>query len=77
MDFFTKMMQEAPLEIDEEYFMLAKEYKEKFGCIVPREMMPPSITDDKVKEAIKTCLESEDGDICKLLGIEKKRNVLY
>ena len=79
MNLFSKILnnEQESLDIDEEYYELSKKYKEKFGKSVPREMMPPAITDVKVKEAIKACLESGNGDILKFLGVNTKDDVLY
>ena len=79
MDLFSRILnnEQEPLDIDEEYYELSKKFKEEFGKSVPREMMPPAITDAKVKEAIKACLESGNGDILGLLGVNTKGDVLY
>ncbi|MCR4792856.1 MAG: hypothetical protein K5871_08900 [Lachnospiraceae bacterium] len=75
---FMNMIADTPVQqSDSEYDKLMEEFKEKFGEGIPTEMLPPSITKDDIKAAMKTCLESGDGDILKVLGVEITDEYIY
>lgn len=43
----------------------------------PREMMPLWVTDEKLKEAIRNCLQQKNADILGVLGIEISEDSIY
>lgn len=64
-------------EIDKEYYELEDIYKNLFGHGVPREMIPTSITMEKIKMAMKKCIETKNDDLFGALGIEISTEALY
>ena len=45
--------------VDEELFELCTEFENVFHRCIPREMMPLWVTDEKLKEAIRSCLQQK------------------
>ena len=45
--------------VDEELFELCTEFENAFHQCIPREMMPLWVTDEKLKEAIRNCLQQK------------------
>lgn len=75
-DFFSddSMPQTA---VDEELFELCAEFENVFHRCIPREMMPLWVTDEKLKEAIRNCLQQKNADILGVLGIEISEDSIY
>ncbi len=76
-DFMNSLADMPTPKLDDEYIELEKQFESKFGHIVPREMLPPSIKVDDIKCAMKKCIESDDGDILKVLNVEISDKYLY
>ena len=55
--------------VDEELFELCTEFENAFHQCIPREMMPLWVTDEKLTEAIRNCLQQKNADI---LGVLQK-----
>ena len=75
-DFFSadSMLQTA---VDEELFELCTEFENVLHRCIPREMMPLWVTDEKLKEAIRSCLQQKNADILGVLGIEISEDSIY
>lgn len=54
-------------EDDQRYFEKVKAYRDRFGSSVPREMLPPYVTDADVIRAIDICLEQDRDILLELL----------
>ena len=76
-DFMNSLADTPVPKQDAEYVELEKQYEEKFGHIVPREMLPPSIKIDDIKKAMIDCIESGNGDILKVLNVEINDKYFY
>ena len=77
-DFMNSFIDNTPNpEIDREYFEIEEKYERLFGHFVPREMVPDSITDEKIKEAMKRCIETGKDTLFELLGITVNADYLY
>lgn len=63
--------------VDEELFELCTEFENAFHQCIPREMMPLWVTDEKLKEAIRNCLQQKNADILGVLGIEISEDNIY
>lgn len=63
--------------VDEELFELCTEFENVFHQCIPREMMPLWVTDEKLKEAIRNCLQQKNADILGVLGIEISEDSIY
>lgn len=63
--------------VDEELFELCTEFKNVFHRCIPREMMPLWVTDEKLKESIRSCLQQKNADILGVLGIEISEDSIY
>ncbi len=64
-------------EIDNEYYEVEDDYKKIFGHGVPREMLPINISMDKIKDAMKKCIETKTDDLFDILGVEINPDALY
>ncbi len=76
-DFMNSLADKPINEIDKEYFDVEKRFEERFGHIVPREMLPPSVSVDDIKEAMKVCIESGNDNILEVLNVEINEKYLY
>lgn len=56
-------------DIDKEYYELHKRYREMFGKSVPTEMLPSSITDAQIKQAMCECIETGQDRLLSILGM--------
>lgn len=65
------------IEIDNEYYDVEDDYKKLFGHGVPREMLPTSISMEKIKDAMKKCIETKKDDLFGILGVEINLDALY
>lgn len=75
---FMRRLAEAPApEIDEEAFELEQRYRQAFGHAVPREMLPPSITPEQVREAVERCLSEGTDKLLEILGVAIDKDALY
>ena len=63
--------------VDEELFELCTEFENVFHRCIPREMMPLWVTDEKLKEAIRNCLQQKHAAILGVLGIEISEDSIY
>ena len=61
-DFFDMINTVNASESDKQYFELQNKYYKLFGHNIPRDMIPPSISEDAIVEAVKRCI-SEGKDI--------------
>lgn len=76
-DFMNVFLDTPEPSIDQEYYQIEEQYKVLFGHVVPRAMLPDSISMDSIKVAMKTCIESKKDTLFELLGIEINDEYLY
>lgn len=76
-DFMSAFISSPEPEIDHEYFQIEAAYSKMFGHTVPREMMPDSITTDRIKTAMQKCVESGKDTLFEMLGVETNNDYLY
>lgn len=62
---------------DLEYDNLEQQFIDKFHECIPTEMLPPSITTNKIKQAIRTCISSNNPDILQVLNVQINENFVY
>lgn len=78
MEDFMKRLAETPApEIDPEFFELERRYQRAFGHAVPREMLPPAISPEQIKQAVETCLATETDNFFEILGVTINADSLY
>ena len=77
MDFMNAFIDSGESKIDEEMFELEQKYSTKFGHGVPREMIPPSVSETQIKEAVQKCIETEQDNLFELLGVTIDNRNLY
>lgn len=70
LDFMNKLIDEDLENFDESKFEIEQKYAAMFGHGIPREMFPPSITEDDISKAVEKCIQSQNDELIKLLGIE-------
>lgn len=75
--FFDDILSMPEPDIDMELYSLERQYKQLFGKSVPRAMLPPSISDDAIKEALSACIASSKDVLLDTLGIKIDSTVLY
>lgn len=74
---FMNTFIDAPLT--EEVFVSEYEiqYVKIFGHAVPREMLPPSVTEEQLNVVLKKCVEMKEDALFSLLGITISSDYLY
>ena len=76
-DFMQSFLSTPEPSIDEEYYKIEEEYKRIFNHIVPREMLPDSISINDIKDKMKKCIESKNDDLMEILKAEINDKYLY
>lgn len=76
-DFMNAFLNTPEPSLDHEYYQIEEQYEKMFGHIVPRAMLPDSISMDNIKSAMKTCIENQKDTLFKLLGVELNNEYLY
>ena len=76
-DFMNEIIETPEVDVDEEYLSLEKQYLQEFGHIVPREMLPSSITEAEIKNAMKKCIELRNDNIFEVLDVSLNKEYLY
>ena len=76
-EFMTAFLSTPEPEIDQEYFQIEEEYINLFGHSVPRDMLPDSVSKERIKSAMKVCIERKEDCLFALLGVEINNDYLY
>lgn len=76
-DFMNAFLNTPEPSLDHEYYQIEEQYEKMFGHIVPRAMLPDSISMDNIKSAMKTCIENQKDTLFELLGVELNNEYLY
>lgn len=76
-NFMNAFIDEAANSTDEEYQLIEDRYTELFGHVIPREMMPSSISNEALKLALLRCIDTKRDDLLELLGVETNPDYLY
>lgn len=63
--------------VDEEYIELFRQYQKMFGSAVPTEMIPDSISDEKLKEAVRKCVSTGNNTLLEDLDVEIDERRVY
>lgn len=69
--FMNKLVDEDIDGFDEEKFELEQKYAVMFGHGVPREMFPPSISEDEIMKAVESCVQNQKDELMKILNVEE------
>lgn len=77
MGFMNAFIDSGESKINEEMFELEQKYSAKFGHGVPREMLPPSVDEAQIKEAVITCIENDKDNLFELLGVTIDNRNIY
>lgn len=78
MEDFMKRLTETPApEVDQESFELERRYQRAFGHAVPREMLPPGISQEQIRQAVETCLATGTDRFFEVLGVAIDPDALY
>jgi hypothetical protein len=57
------------IQLSEEYKVIAKEYKKKFGYGVPLRMIPPTTETGDLILKIKECIDSGEDKLLEMYGV--------
>lgn len=68
---------DAPLTEEVVISEYEKQYVKVFGHSVPREMLPPSVTEEQLDIALKKCVEMKKDALFSLLGISISSDYMY
>ena len=68
-DFMNSIINGPEPEIDNASYEIEKQYFQKFGHSVPREMLPDSISMEQIKQAMKKCILSQKDNLFELLDV--------
>lgn len=69
--FMHKLIDEDNNDFDDEKFELEQKYAAMFGHGVPREMFPPSISEDEIMKAVESCVQNQKDELMKILNVEE------
>ncbi len=69
--FMNKLIDEDINDFDNEKFELEQKYAAMFGHGVPREMFPPSISEDEIRKAVECCVQNQKDELMKILNVEE------
>ena len=69
--FMNKLIGEDINDFDNERFELEQKYAAMFGHGVPREMFPPSVSEDEIMKAVESCVQNQKDELMKLLDVEE------
>lgn len=64
------------VKVDYELEELEQRFNKAFGYRMPREELPPSITNDDLKSAMKKCLEENSDKLFEILNIKTDDDAL-
>ncbi len=64
-------------EEDQEYFDVEMKYKELFGHLVPREILPSSVSSEQIKDAMKKSIDSGEDMVSEILHITLNDKYIY
>lgn len=76
-DFMKRLVETPAPEINQESFELEQQYQHAFGHAVPREMLPPEISPEQIKQAVETCLSTGTDNFFEILGVAIDADFLY
>ena len=76
-DFMNNFLDAPMPNVDSEYIEIEQKYKNTFGHIVPREMLPPSISTTDIKAAMIDSISKGQDSVFEYLGIEINPNYIY
>lgn len=76
-DFMNEMSKSSVSDFDDEYITIERQYKNMFGHIVPREMLPPSISENDIKDAMRVSISEGKDRVLELLKVELNLEYLY
>ena len=62
---------------DVEYFKAEEAYTHLFGHGVPTEMLPPSVTRERIIEAMRLCIEAERDNLLQILNVTVNADFKY
>lgn len=74
---FMNTFIDTPLEEEVVVSEFEKQYVNMFGHSVPREMFPPSVTEEQLDAALKKCVELKEDALFSLLDIKISSDYLY
>lgn len=74
---FMNTFIDTPLKEEVVLSKFEQQYINMFGHSVPREMFPPSVTEEQLEAALKKCVELKKDDLFNLLGITLSSDYLY
>lgn len=77
MDLLNEFIDSGSSEINEEMFKLEQKFSEKFGHGIPREMFPPNIDDEQIKETILRCIDTNKDNLFELLDVKVDEKNIY
>ncbi len=69
--FMNKLIDEDINDFDDKKFELEQKYAAMFGHGVPREMFPPSISEDEIRKAVECCVQNQKDELMKILNVEE------
>ena len=76
-DFMFSMIEKPVTDINQKLYEKQREYEKRFGHGVPREMLPDSLTDEQLFNAIGKGIEAGNDNIFSILGIKENEDYIY
>lgn len=76
-DYMKSLTDDVVVNENQEITQLLKMYYEKFEKVVPTEMLPTSISEIELINAINKCIETNNDNIFEILNIKINYSNLY
>lgn len=75
-DFLKILPENKKNTLDEEYYKIEDEFYELFGHRAPREIIPPGISEEQIKEAMELCVKNKKDTLLQFLNVKISENSL-
>lgn len=65
------------IEFNEELKDIAKEFRNTFGYSIPMSMIPPTINNNVLIDAVRKCINCKEDRLLEILGVKYDSNILF
>ena len=76
-DFMNAFIEDTSCCAADEYQQIEDRYTAMFGHVVPRDMIPNSISHDELKSAMLQCIDTKKDNLLELLNVKINPDHLY
>lgn len=76
-DFMNAFIDGPEPDSDKAYSAIEQQYVQLFGHVVPREMLPASISTEQLEAAMQQCIDTNRDNLLAILGVNPNYDYLY